>query len=100
MPGQPTTIASLTACRTAAVALASAFALAGCGTERSVNVEGDSNDRFASVAGGQRQNYWGVGGEQAELLGTNLADRSDEDPTVTDPDFPVMGNMPGFGPNW
>lgn len=83
-----------------ALSLAGAAMLAACGTERSVNVEGDSNDRFASVAGGQRQGYWGVGGEQAELLGTNLADRSDEDPTVTDPDFPAMGNMPGFGPNW
>lgn len=85
--------------RLAPLAVAGLAALAGCGTERSVNVEGDSNDRFATVAGGQRQNYWGVGGEQAELLGTNLADRSDEDPTVTDPDFPAMGNMPGFGPN-
>lgn len=85
---------------TAALALAGSATLTACGTERSVNVEGDSNDRFATVSGGQRQNYWGVGGEQAQLLGTNLADRSDEDPTVTDPDFPTMGNMPGFGPNW
>jgi hypothetical protein len=82
------------------LAIAAAAALGGCGTERSVNVEGDSNDRFAAVAGGQRQNYWGVGGEQAQILGTSLADRSNEDPTVTDPDFPAMGNMPGFGPNW
>jgi hypothetical protein len=83
-----------------ATCAACAVALAACGTERSVNVEGDSSDRFASVSGAQSRNYWGVGGEQATLLGTNLADRSDEDPTVTDPDFPAMGNMPGFGPNW
>lgn len=89
---------SRTAHGIAALAIAALATLAGCGTERSVNAEGDSNDRFATVAGAQRSNYWGIGGEQAELLGTSLADRSDEDPTVTDPDFPVMGNMPGFAP--
>lgn len=90
----------LTRCVAPVLCAAGAAALCACGTERSVNAEGDSNDRFATVSGGQRQGYWGVGGEQAQLLGTNLADRSDEDPTVTDPDFPAMGNMPGFGPNW
>lgn len=77
-----------------------ATALAACGTERSVNAEGDSNDRFATVSGGQRQNLWGIGGEQATLLGTNLADRSDEDPSISDPDFPNVSGQPGFGPNW
>lgn len=72
----------------AAAAVTASMLAAGCGSEQSVNASGGrlsgaTNRTLNSSA-------WGLNDSAIE-------ERWDQDPTVMEPDYPIMAPQPGFG---
>ncbi len=76
--------------RSTKLALASCLcaSLAACGSEQSVNTEGNSLSHAS--------NNMSDAGAWA-FDGTNMDERWSEDPTIMEPDYPFAGAQPGFG---